>query len=139
MLSGFLQPCPPTTVQSIMKFYSALKKENSDGGLEDVVVLCDGFSYSAFFFSILWFLYHKMWYESVVIVLVNLVITGLPIFSSFEVVCMQIALSFIVGFNANEWLEAHLKKKKNYKFLGFVGGNDSVDAGIRAFENLHIS
>lgn len=126
-------PFAPTLIFSSMKFYSALVKENSDGSFEDLIVLQEGFSYSAFFFSILWFLYYKMWYEAALVLLTNLTINVLPL-PSFDKIILHIAMYLIIAANANSWLAEHLQKRKNYQLLGFVHGSDPLDAKLHALE-----
>jgi len=119
-----------------MKIFNVLVKKNSDEKIEDIVLLKEGFSWAAFFFSGLWFLYHKMWREFLAIVLINIAIASLgKIFSDLDQILLEIALAFIIALNANYWLCEHLKKKK-YEFVGLVFGDDCVSARLRFVQNL---
>jgi hypothetical protein len=119
----------------LMKFYSVLVKK-SDDELQDAVTLHDGFSFNAFLFGALWFLYHKMWYEFALISVINIAIFHLPGLVDFDQLLLSAALYLIVAFNANSWFENHLQKKCGYKFLGMVGAANPLDAKLRFFQNF---
>ncbi len=118
-----------------MKFYSALIKKDETGSVEDAVMLYDGFSWQAFIFGGLWFLYHKMWREFALILLLNLLIFHIPALSDFDKIMLEIAFNVIIAVNANYWLELRLQKKRGYKFSGMVGAANSVDAKLRLLQN----
>ena len=116
-----------------MKLYSAFLKKNNDQKIEDIILLKEGFSATAFLFSGLWFLYHKMWKESIAILALNVAFTSFDKFnllSAFDLFCLEATLAVIVGLNANYW-HSELLKKKNYEFSGVVFGNNELDAKIR--------
>ena len=46
-----------------MKLYRALVKFDKENKIENIIVVDDGFSWKAFFFNPLWFLFHRMWIE----------------------------------------------------------------------------
>ena len=118
-----------------MNLYSAFVKKNESEKIEDVILLKDGFSWSAFFFSNFWFLYHKMWREFFALTFFNFLFayffSSLP---NFDKISLQLALTFIIALNANYWFGDHLKKK-NYKFIGLVFGDNCIAAKIRFLEN----
>ena len=119
-----------------MKIFNALIKKNSAGKIEDVVLLKEGFSWAAFFFSGLWFLYYKMWKEFLMLMLVNVALVSFSkISSDFDKISLEIAFVFIVALNANYWLCEHFKKK-NYEFVGLVFGDDCAGAKLRFIKNL---
>ena len=100
-----------------MKIYNALIKKNKEGKIEDVILLKEGFSFFAFLFSGLWFLYHKMWSEFLAILLVNFLIAYMENFSpAIDKILLEISFIFLVALNANYWLCEHLKKK-DYNFV----------------------
>lgn len=121
-----------------MKIYSALIKKNHEGKIEDIALLKEGFSMTAFLFSAFWFLYHKMRKEFLVLLLANFVFAfagKLNFLSGFDEFCLQIAFFFIVALNANYWLVDDLKKR-GYEFVGVVFGSDAANAKMRFVENL---
>ncbi len=119
-----------------MKLYSAFTKENREGKIEDVILLKDGFSYPAFFFSGLWFLYHKMWQEFFALLLINFAFILLGgISSSFDRIFLEIAFIFIIALNANYW-RADKLRKSGYNFVGLVFGNNPAEAKLRFANNF---
>lgn len=115
-----------------MKLYSALIKKNDEGKISDMIFLKDGFCYKAFLFSGLWFLYHKMWKEFAVLIATNCALSLLIDFnfiSDIDQILLNIALMFLIGFNANKWLFENLKEK-GYKFSGAVLEKSCIDAKI---------
>lgn len=122
-----------------MKPYSALIKKNLSGQIEDIVLLKDGFSWSALFFSNLWFLYHKMWREFLVITCFTIVLSILFSSSSFDKFSLQFSLTFLVALNANYWLCEFLRKRKNYEFVGLIFADNLFTAKLRLIKNLENS
>ena len=53
-----------------MKLYRALVKFDKDNKIENIVVVDDGFSWKALFFNPLWFLFHRMWIEFIMFLLI---------------------------------------------------------------------
>ena len=119
-----------------MKLYSVLIKKNNSEKIEDLIFVKEGFSFAAFFFSNLWFLYHRMWREFFLLILVNFIFAYFfTLLSDFDKIFLQIAFVFIVALNANHWLCEYLKKK-NYQFVGLVFGADLTNAKIRFLNNF---
>lgn len=114
-----------------MKIYNALIKKSREGKIEDVVVLKEGFSFPAFFFSGLWFLYHRMWHEFFVLLLIILLFgSSNSLLSGFDKGFLQFAFFLIIALNANYWRCEHLKKN-GYEFVGLVFGTDLDNAKLR--------
>lgn len=120
-----------------MKIYNALIKKNKEGKIEDVVLIKEGFSFFAFLFSSLWFLYHKMWREFLALALINFAIvsTGNGLFGELDKFFLEFALILIVGLNANYWFCDHLKRK-DYEFIGLVFGENQENAKLRFIKNF---
>jgi hypothetical protein len=119
-----------------MKIYNALIKKNKEGKIEDIILLKEGFSFFAFLFNGLWFLYHKMWSEFLAILLVNFLIAYMGDFLPvIDKILLEISFIFLVALNANYWLCEYLKKK-DYNFVGLVFGHDKIHAKLRFLKNL---
>jgi len=122
-----------------MKNYSALIKKNSNGEVEDLVLLKEGFSWRAFIFSGFWFFYHKMWKEFLVLLLINFAFFFLAkISSDFDKIILEIFYVFLVALNATYWLEDHLRKK-GYEFVGVAFGNDALSAKYELLRNCSLN
>lgn len=119
-----------------MKPYNAIIKKNKEGKIEDVILLKEGFSFFAFLFSGLWFLYYRMWKELLALIIINVAFAIFGKFSSdFNKFLLEIAFLFMVALNATYWLCDHLKKK-GYEFVGVVFGENCTNAKIRFVKNL---
>lgn len=117
-----------------MKLYNILIKKDSAKKIEDVVLIKEGFSWLAFFFSGLWFLYHKMWKEFLVIIAINIAFFFLgKLISDFDKVLFESAFVFVIALNANYWLCEHLKKK-HYEAAGLILGHNHVEAKLHFFQ-----
>jgi hypothetical protein len=106
-----------------MSIYSIyLKKNHQDNQIEDVVCLKDGFSWLAFLFGPLWFLYHKMLKEFLILIAVHVVFANLSqnnFLGNIDFIILQIGFAILVAINANFWRSLHLKKK-NYQFSSAI-------------------
>ncbi|MBU6140700.1 MAG: DUF2628 domain-containing protein [Proteobacteria bacterium] len=119
-----------------MKLYNVLVKKNPAGKIQDIVLLKDGFSWLAFFFSGLWFLYHRMWKEFLVLIVVNTAFVVLAkISSGLDRALLEAAFLFLVALNANYWRCEHLKKN-GYELVGLVFGANKIDAKLHFVEDL---
>ena len=99
-------------------------------------MLKEGFSFFAFLFSGLWFLYHRMWKELLALIMINIAFFMLgKFFLDFNKILVETAFLFLVALNATYWLCDHLKKK-GYEFVGIVFGENSTNAKIRFIKNL---
>ena len=120
-----------------MQLYSALIKKNKQQEIEEVILLDEAFSFSAFFFGPLWFLYHKMWSEFFIFILTTSILENLigKICPDFVKSLLEIILLILVAINAKYWLCQSLKKKK-YDFIGAVFGKDHANANLRFIKNF---
>ncbi len=102
----------------------------------DAVFVREGFSWAAFFFSVVWALYHRMW---VVALGLTAAVAGLaaiddvldldPLFSE----TLGLGLSVWIGFEANDWRRAALKRR-GYLDAGLVVAPAVEIAEHRFFE-----
>lgn len=119
-----------------MKLYNVLVKRNPAGKIDDIVLIKDGFSWLVFLFSGLWFFYHRMWKDLLVLIAVNFAFVFFAkISSSFDRVLLEFGFFFLVALNANYWRIDHLKKK-GYELVGLSFGDGRVDAKVRFVEGI---
>lgn len=119
-----------------MQLYNVLVKKNPEGKIDDIVLLKDGFSWSAFLFSGIWFFYHRMWKDLLVLILVNFAFMFFAkISSNLDRALLEFSLFFLVALNANYWRMEHLKKKR-YELVELVFGANSVDAKVHFVDGL---
>ena len=96
------------------------------------VVLPDGFSFCAFLFGPLWFLFHGLWLSAVLLVLVHMALAaGFQHFGAAEVYSgiASLAVSVLVGFNARDWWRLMLTRK-GYRFEPVVLGRSLEQAEL---------
>jgi len=120
-----------------MKLFNIYLKKSDSQTIEDLVVIKDGFSFPAFWFSIFWFLQHRMWKECFGLVLVNAVLIfalNKGWFGSLDMLTIELGLLLIAGLNANYWYEQHLMTQK-YQFVGCVFGENKDEAKLRFISN----
>lgn len=82
--------------------------------LDSAVFIKQGFSFSAALFQFLWCAYHRLWLAALCLFALSMVLTSLQegslISENFNE-SFAIALFLFVGFEANEWRVAILKKR----------------------------
>jgi hypothetical protein len=94
----------------------------------------EGFSWVALLVPLLWLIYHRMWIEFVVLLLVYV---GLQIAFGGDAqgqaltAWAGLAISILFAFEANDLRTASLERR-GYRFAGVASGRDRVDAE-RAF------
>jgi len=97
----------------------------------------EGFSWPAFFVPLLWPLYHRMWIEFVVLLLIyigiQLVVGAEPQAQALSA-WIGLAISVLFAFEANDLREASLARR-GYKFAGTAAGRGRTEAE-RFFFNL---
>ena len=120
-----------------MKLYKGLVKFDKKGKIEDIIVVDDSFSWKAFFFNPLWFLFHKMWIEFFLFLLVLVVFIHVFSFGAYNFL-MQISLLFMVALNSKTWYEDFLVKRKNYLFLAMIFGNNKTEAKIKFINQISL-
>jgi len=123
----------------LMKLYNAFIKKDQNGKIEDVVLLDEGFSFLAFLFGGLWFLFHRMWLNAAIIFAINYMLQSISnnaILSKLDVMFLETSFLIIVAYNANHWFGEHLARL-GYQISGFVLANNKAEARIKAVQALH--
>lgn len=96
----------------------------------------EGFCFTAFFFSVLWMLYHRLWWPLAATIAVNIIIFDLQnggVFSPLERGIVQLGIHVFIGFQANDWLRAKLARK-GLTLSDIVAGESPLRAQQRYFE-----
>ena len=105
--------------------------------IDDLVLVLNKFSPTAFLFNFLWFAIRKMWKESAIFLLIAIGFGWLFYklnFGALNIFALEIGLLLMVGLNAGYWYEQELLKR-GYKFVGNVFGKNKNDAKIRFITN----
>ena len=120
-----------------MKLYRGLVKFNKNGKIEDLVVIDDSFSWKAFFFNPFWFLFHKMWIESLLFFLIFIFLNHVYKFGEYGFL-MYIFLIFMIALNSRFWYCDFLIKRKKYNFVAMIFGENSVEAKIKFINQISL-
>jgi len=121
-----------------MKLYRALVKLDKNNKIENVIVVDDGFSWKALLFNPLWFLYHQMWIEFIMFLLIFFCFGLFSSFGDYDIF-MKLSLIFMIALNSKTWYIDYLIKYKKYTFVGVVFGSDAVEAKIKIIEQIKLN
>ena len=97
----------------------------------------EGFSWPAFLVPLLWPLYHRMWIEFVMLLLIYIgmqLVVGAETQGQALSAWIGLAISVLFAFEANDLREASLERR-GYKFAGTASGRNRTDAE-RSFFNV---
>ncbi len=103
----------------------------------DPLMVKDGFAIFAFLFTVFWALWHRMWFVAVSIFAGWLVLEGLyQLIGASDVLrgLGSLAYSIFIGFGANDWLSASLRRR-GHSLAGVVAA-PRVDAALRRWFDL---
>ncbi len=103
-----------------------------------MVVVKEGFCWPAFFLTVLWVLWHRLWRTLVVLLAIGAGLeTALHFAGADDVttISARLAFSLIVGFGANDWRRGGLLKR-GYRSLGVVAATGR-EVALRRFFDLH--
>lgn len=101
----------------------------------DLVLVKDGFSWGAFFFSILWALWHRLWLFALVIAAVSVGLGSLDEIIHFDPVTevvLGLAFALLIGFEANDARRRALARR-GFDNAGLVFARGLGDAERRFF------
>jgi hypothetical protein len=106
---------------------------------EDVVLVKDGFSWPAFFFSLVWALWHRLWFFALIVAgsgvaigLVSEMLTLDPLTDA----AIGLAWSVLIGFEANDARRRALARR-DYDVDDVVLGLNLAQAEHRFFQKHH--
>lgn len=120
--------------------YTALIKRDNNNKIEDIALIRANFSLSAFFFSIFWFISHRMWKESVIFLISEIVlfkIFSYDIINIFEFALLQISILLMVGINAKSLNSKFLQRAKKYQKMGYFLAQNEEEARLKAMKSWH--
>lgn len=121
-----------------MKFFGAFIKKDKNNKIEKITFIEEGFFWSAFFFSLPWFLFHKMWRNSIALIVIEMILSfikRIELIGQFDFIVLQVFLMIAIGINAGYWLAQHLQKI-GYKSMGFVLAHSEDEARLKFMQIL---
>lgn len=120
--------------------YTALIKRDKDNKIEDVALIRASFSLPAFFFSIFWFISHRMWCESLIILICEIVFSkvySFDIVNFFEFILLQLSFLLMIGVNAKNLHGKFLQRAKKYQKMGYFLAQNEEEARLKAMKSWH--
>lgn len=101
----------------------------------DAVLLREGFSWGAFFFSVAWALWHRLWFWAVIVLAIS---AALAVASDILAIdpltdsAIGLAFALLVGWHANDWRRRQLERA-GYVSAGVVAAPNLIEAERRFF------
>jgi len=120
-----------------VKLYNSYLKKSKAGSVEDLILVKNGFSYSAFFFTPLWIVHHRMWKELFALIFIFLtfyLLNQRTLITNSDISSIYLSLALMIGVNANYWYTEFLLCS-NYQFMGCIFGKSSEAAKVKFIDN----
>lgn len=117
------------------RIYTAHVRQWSASTDREAVFVREGFSWGAFFFSVLWALRYRMWLTAVFLfaisVALNLACTVLQVDPITEA-AIGVALALIIGWEGNDWRRRSLGRR-GYVTAAVIAAENLLEAERRFF------
>jgi hypothetical protein len=113
-----------------MTIYNIYLKKTTADKIEDIICIKDGFSWPAFLFGPLWFAYHKMFKEFLILIIINILINNFQssnLLGNLDILLLQFGFSILIANNANFWRIQSLAHQ-NYQFSASIVSDSSQEA-----------
>jgi hypothetical protein len=121
-----------------MRVYTVHLRPGASEPDNGAVLVKEGFCWPAFFFSVLWALWHRMWLTAalflVVILAAGVVVEALALPSEVAL-ALDLAVALLIGWGANDLRRAALARE-GYTFEGIVAAAGE-DAAARRWFDIH--
>jgi hypothetical protein len=101
----------------------------------EAVFVREGFSWGAFFFSVLWALAYRMWFAALIVFALTVAISLAADFLGLDDLTSGLAglgLALVVGWEANDWRRRALERR-GFVPVGVVAAHDLAEAERRYF------
>ncbi len=119
-----------------MKIYTVHVKPNVSLADTKPVFVKEGFNFFAFFLTLFWSLYHRLWLVTLFIIAYNLLIVLVMrwhLLGFNGATALQLGFQFLLGAHANDWLRAALAKR-GYIMADVTAADSRLRAEQRYFE-----
>ena len=117
------------------RIYSVHVKAWSAASDREAVFVREGFSWGAFFFTVIWALYNRLWFAAVVIVGLTAAASLATDFFDLDSItsaALKLALSLIIGWEGNDWRRRKLERR-GYMNAGLIAAESRLEAERRFF------
>jgi hypothetical protein len=101
----------------------------------DAIFVKEGFAWAAFFFTLLWALWHRMWIVAAIVFSATAAVAALASWLGLDnapVNLASLAVSLVLGFEGND-LRRWSLARQGYEELGLAPGRDLDEAELRFF------
>ena len=122
-----------------MRVFTYHERPGASALTDEPVLIREGFSWPAALFSAFWALWHGLWLVAGALFALGLAVeAGLVFFGADPLAkaAVSIGLAAIIGFCANDWRRARLRKQ-GYQLMGIVAA-DSIDSARRRWFDLRL-
>lgn len=117
-----------------MASFVVMERPGSSGGPRDFEVVRDGFHWLALIFPLFWFLFHRMWIEAAVVLVLGLGLGALMDYAGLDWLWpFSFAVALFAGFEASALRVAALRRA-GWREWGVVEGRDRERAELRYLE-----
>jgi len=117
-----------------MRLYSVHLRRHGLDADRDVVLVKEGFSWPGFLFTVLWALWHRLWWAAAVIVLAQAGLGALAWAVApdpLSQAALSVGLGCVVGFVGND-VRRHRLERRGFELAGVAQGDDA-DAALARF------
>ena len=107
-------------------------------GARELVLVKEGFCWPAALFTVLWALWHRLWFTAAGLVLVPGVVYGAVQYADLDTsvqVATALGIRLVIGVFANDWRRLELKRR-GFEEAGVVAARGLDAAELRACERL---
>ena len=115
-----------------MRVYTYHERPGSSALLDEPILIREGFSWAAAFFSVFWTLWHRLWLAAAYLLVAVLALEAALALSGADPlvrVATTAGLAAIIGYCANDWRRAKLRRQ-GFGLAGVVTAR-SMDAARR--------
>ena len=101
----------------------------------DAVFLREGFSWGAFFFSVLWALWHRLWFWAVIVLGISAILAVSGELLGIDPVtdgAIGLGFALLIGWHAHDWRRRALERQ-GYVSAGVVAAPNLLEAERRFF------
>ncbi len=117
----------PLPLNPEMKTYTVHLNLNHANPLETVAFVKEGFAWFAMILHVLWFIYHKMWFASVVLFLIEVTLMALQTHNYMPdeiITALKVGLFLFIGFNFNDFRRYFLGKNGYILYTVIIAKNE---------------
>lgn len=120
-----------------MKIFTVHTRMKNDF-FEDIILVQEGFNIKAALFTVFWSIYNKIWWLSLILIIINFSLSFFleKYYHNVQYIMItNFIFNFIFGIYANDIMRIYLKYKK-YEFNDIIVGKNYLEAEFRFLEKF---